>query len=30
LSSVNPWEVVLQEVENFKPKLEQAGLEIQV
>lgn len=30
LSSVNPWEVVLQEVENFQPKLEQAGLHIQV
>ena len=25
LSSVNPWEVILQEVENFRPKLEQAG-----
>lgn len=30
LSSVNPWEVILQEVENFRPKLEQAGLEIEV
>jgi len=30
LSSVNPWDVVLQEVENFRPKLEQAGLEIEV
>lgn len=30
LSPVNPWEVILQEVENFRPKLEQAGLEIEV
>lgn len=30
LADVNPWEVVLQEVENFKPKFAQAGLSISV
>lgn len=25
---MNPWDAVLQEIENFKPKLEQAGLSV--
>jgi two-component system sensor histidine kinase BaeS len=29
-TSVNPWEAVLQEVENFKPKFEQAQLQVAV
>ena len=28
LTEINPWDVVLQEIENFKPKFEQAGLQI--
>ncbi len=28
LTEINPWDVVLQEIENFKPKFEQADLQI--
>lgn len=30
LADVNPWSVVIQEVENFKPKFEQANLAIHI
>ncbi|AOA57482.1 sensor histidine kinase efflux regulator BaeS [Acinetobacter larvae] len=30
LAAVDPWHVVLQEVEYFKPKIEQAGLQIMI
>lgn len=28
LTEINPWDVVLQEIEDYKPKFEQAGLQI--
>ncbi|WP_445116460.1 sensor histidine kinase efflux regulator BaeS [Acinetobacter sp. WZC-1] len=29
-AEMNPWDVVLQEIENFRPKFEQAGLSVSV
>jgi two-component system sensor histidine kinase BaeS len=30
VTAVNPWDVIVQEVENFKPKFEQANLKVSV
>ena len=29
-NAINPWDVVVQEIENFKPKFEQANLNVSV